>query len=406
MKKYVVCFVGAGAVIIGSLLPSGCAQEGSSRSFGFLHQPPRTLDDYFAAVAHHVPAFGGLIYTSEGDKFRVFLTQTDEPTVAAAREAIRKVFGAEVIPAGGIELARARYGFLELKAWYDQMLSPDWSIKGVTLTDIDEARNRLRIGVETDDTSRRVLEQLASLNIPRPAIIIEVTGPITPTTHTVQSAQTPRHGGYVITRLICNAPGTGISSGTLGFIARRNGGLGFVTNPHNTRYSWRQDQANTCPGNDTFGGGCAGGVAISIGCAAVCPPCEFHQAPGYFPAQLIGQEAVDPGPFTGAPCPAGQSCRWSESAFIRAVGTPQFEKGVIARTTAITTVFSSPILSVSLHAAAPTRSAARVWTRTLRDCWSTVPAILRWRRAAKSRPEDRMDARKNSVHGRRDNVLR
>jgi hypothetical protein len=49
---------------------------------------------------------------------------------------------------------------------------------GVTMVDLDEAKNRVTIGIE-DDSRRRALEQaLVPLGIPREAVVIEVTGQI------------------------------------------------------------------------------------------------------------------------------------------------------------------------------------------------------------------------------------
>jgi len=51
---------------------------------------------------------------------------------------------------------------------------------GVTAVDLDEASNRVAIGVE-DDSRRRAVEQaLPGLAIPRETVVIEVTGEIRP----------------------------------------------------------------------------------------------------------------------------------------------------------------------------------------------------------------------------------
>ncbi|WP_410962808.1 hypothetical protein, partial [Salmonella sp. SAL4446] len=79
---------------------------------------------------------------------------------------------------------------MQLKEQYDRMLGPIFGISGVTLTDIDEAKNRLRIGVEQKDIEARVVDQLSKLGIPREAVVIDVTGPIIPSLE-VDDAHSP-----------------------------------------------------------------------------------------------------------------------------------------------------------------------------------------------------------------------
>jgi len=50
----------------------------------------------------------------------------------------------------------------------------------VTLVDLDEARNRVTIGVEDESSTRAVEQALPPLDIPREAVAILVTGQIRP----------------------------------------------------------------------------------------------------------------------------------------------------------------------------------------------------------------------------------
>jgi hypothetical protein len=314
-----------------------------------VNESPQTLDDLFAAVARRVPEFGGMFYGPDEQTLQVYLTATSGEKVAAVQRAVVAVFGAGSIPSGGIKALKGQYGFLLLKEQYDRMLGPIFHISGVTLTDIDEAKNRLRIGIEKSDIEAQVVDQLNKLSIPREAVVIDVTGPIVLSALTVDSAHNPRQGGYQITRLLCNQTGVGISDCTLGFNARFGLGMpGFVTNSHCTRFSWGLDTALGCPPSDTFGGGCPGSVSASVGCPVnSCPPCDFYQAPGFFPTEFVGTEFLDPPGFTGGPCPTGNTCRWSEGALVRYNTGVPWEKGIIAKTNGITTSISSPVLTVS-----------------------------------------------------------
>lgn len=312
-----------------------------------------TLDDLLTAVAAEVPEFGGMYYSPDGQVLRVFLTSTDRAKLMAVRKSLVALFGDGVIPSGGIKALPGQYGFLQLKKQYDRMGGPILGISGVTLTDIDEARNRIRIGINTSNIEPLVVAQLNQLGIPREAVTIEVTGPIVPSA-TLDNATSPRQGGYRITRLYCNQTGVGINACTMGFNAKLSSGVaGFVTNSHCTRFSWGLDTLPGCVGFDTSGGGCSGGVSISLFCPSSCPAANFYQAPGYFPAELVGPEFIDPPGFTGGACPAGQTCRWSEAAFVRYNTGVAWQKGIIAKTTGITTSISSPDVTVSTAPPAP-----------------------------------------------------
>jgi len=265
-----------------------------------------------------------MFYGSNEQTLQVYLTNVTPDRVRAVQRAIVAVFGATVIPQGGIEALQGQYGFLQLKEWYDRMVGPIFSIPGITLTDIDEARNRLRVGVEKSDVEARIADQLEKLGILREAVAIEVTGPIEPA-QAVNVAHSPRQGGYIIRRLNCNQTGYGIGGGTLGFNAMTGGGVqigGFVTCSHCTAVWW---------GLDTNSG---------------FPPCEVYQAPGFYPPP-VGVETVDPPGFKGSPCPPGKICRYSDSAFFTYHPGVAWDRGLIARTTGITTSIATPILTVN-----------------------------------------------------------
>ncbi|MBI4518097.1 MAG: hypothetical protein HY699_20020 [Deltaproteobacteria bacterium] len=257
-----------------------------------------------------MPEFGGMFLSENQQALEVYLTDTSAETVAAARTAIIDVFGAAVIRQGGIRPLHGEYGFLQLREWYTTMAGPVLGIPGVAATDIDEAVNRLQIALETPEVEAAVLEQIAALAIPRNAVVTVVTGPTQPLVHTLRDTYSPRQGGYVITRLL---QPSGIASCTLGANALSLNAPGFVTNSHCTASFWGLDGTN------------------------------FYQACGFYPAQLIGLETLDPPGFTGLDsqhsitCPAGFRCRYSDSAFAKYNSGIQWDAGLLARTTGLTT---------------------------------------------------------------------
>jgi len=318
------------APILALVFALGCEQAWAQQ-----RSRPQTLDDLFAAVARRVPEFGGMFLAQNERKLHIYLTSVATKEVNAVRRAIVVVFGAAIIPRGGIEALQGQYGFLQLREWYTRMEGPILGTPGVTFTDIDEAKNRLGIGVERSEGEARVVELLGRLDIPREAVVIQVTGPVEPLGHSLQMPNSmspwpyPREGGYIITRLLCNQTGIGLKQGTLGFNVRKAGNVvGFITNSHNTAAWWKLDAA------------------------AGFPPANIYQANGYYPPHLVGREYIDSQGFTGSPCPATKICRYSDSALIRYNNNVAYALGRLGRTTGITTSISSPIITID-HGGSP-----------------------------------------------------
>ncbi len=281
-----------------------------------------TLDDSFEDVAELVPGFGGMYLSDDSDDeqvLEVYLLDPSADNVDAVEDAIISVFG-PIIPAGGIRAQAADYGFSELRGWYRAMVASILSTDGVTATDINEAVNRLVIGIETPAAEPEVMLALFDLDIPLDAVAIVVTGAIEPLTHTVRDPHSPQQGAYQIARLINNVAGFGLATPTLGFNATRAGVPGFVTNSHNSQVFWNLDT------NAGF------------------PAADFYQ-PHFSPALLIGTESVDPqGAVCPPPYPSTHRCRYSDSLFAQYKSGVAWDPGAIGKTTA-PTVLSSTVAS-------------------------------------------------------------
>jgi len=132
-------------------------------------------DDPFAEVAQRVPAFGGMFFDDQG-VLNVYLLGLSQR--GAVEEAITAVFGSEAVQ-GGIRVLQGQYGFLQLTEWHNRISAEVLGLPGVVLTDVDDAKNRLTIGVEElQRVQSQIEELLARLGIPREAVIIEETGPV------------------------------------------------------------------------------------------------------------------------------------------------------------------------------------------------------------------------------------
>jgi hypothetical protein len=255
-----------------------------------------TSDDRFAAVARQVPGFGGMFYDQDGI-LQVYLLEQKEPVsdalMASLNDAItREVGRGEHLSSKGIEVLEGQYSFLDLHSWQQQMSPTMLALPGVVFTDIDESKNRLRIGItDSPGMTETVEKSLSELGIPREAVLISETKPIS---LTLRNFRRPLRGGLQINfgNFLC----------TLGFIAVRNGVNGYVTNSHCTTTQ--------------------GGVQNTV----------EHQPIASGTTNRVGIEIADPTYFSGSGCPAGRVCRRSDSSFIQ-VPHPSGPAVTIARGT-------------------------------------------------------------------------
>ena len=135
-----------------------------------------THDDLLVRVEQKVPGFGGMFIDPDG-RMAVYLLDTTK--LDAARAAIEAVFGASTVPAAGVRALQGQYAVSQLKVWTERA-GALLNSQGVTMVDLDEGTNRVKIGVENSSRTQAVEKTLPSLKIPRKAVSIEVTGQIRP----------------------------------------------------------------------------------------------------------------------------------------------------------------------------------------------------------------------------------
>jgi hypothetical protein len=272
-----------------------------------------TLDDRFANIAEQVPAFGGLFYDQMG-QLTMYVMES-EPNVQEAMNSVMAALGhldKRITSVNAIRVLPAQYNFSQLKRWHDHLFAPVFSVQGVVLTDVDEASNRVRIGVESLEAIAQVEERLAELGIPREAVLIEQTEPIRHMA-TLRDRIRPLQAGLQInfSGYLC----------TLGFNATRAGVPGFVTCSHCTD---RQ-----------------GGVESTT----------YYQ-PSTSSSNLIGTEIADPTYFRGGVCPRGSKCRYSDSAFA-SLASGVTSTYAIEQTTGLGSITIAGSYSITGEVAAP-----------------------------------------------------
>jgi hypothetical protein len=133
-------------------------------------------DDLLVRVEQQVPGFGGMFVDREG-RLAVYLLDTSQ--LGAARAAIEAVFGMDSVPAAGVRAMQGQYVVSQLKVW-SQMATAILELPGVTNVDLDEARNRVAIGIEHKSKTGAVERALSAIAIPRHAVTIQVTEKIRP----------------------------------------------------------------------------------------------------------------------------------------------------------------------------------------------------------------------------------
>lgn len=132
--------------------------------------------DQLLKVADAVPSFGGMFYDENGN-LNIYLL---DPNHAGDVDRAVATMYSDLTP-GLVAVLKGQYGYLQLREWYWQS-GRLLRIKGVIFMNIDEARNRVVLGVERGNPRARehVERMLAQLPVPREAIVVEETDPVVP----------------------------------------------------------------------------------------------------------------------------------------------------------------------------------------------------------------------------------
>jgi hypothetical protein len=193
-----------------------------------------TIDDRLADLARRVPAFAGV----HADERTVYVHLLDERPVTArtAIKGLREIYGADRFASRTIRTMSARYSFLQLKRWHDRVTHRLLSLPGVVLTDIDDGRNSIRVGVEDVTThTGAVVTALTRYGVPLEAVDIEETG--VDFMSSLQDRHRPLVGGLQIDRLRTKG-----DECTLGVVVHHTtGGAGVLTASHCTARLYKLD---------------------------------------------------------------------------------------------------------------------------------------------------------------------
>ncbi len=177
------------------------------------------------SLARGVRGFGGFFLDPQGAP-TIYLTDPAEVDAAAA--ALAPFLAARGVDRSRLQVRRADFDYARLESWFEAASPEALSVPGAVFADLDEASNRLRVGVAHGTAGAEVRRALAALRVPAEAVIVEETAPIRQVA-TLQERVRPVQGGLMIDFIL------GLC--TLGFNALRNNQLSFVTASHCT---WAQ----------------------------------------------------------------------------------------------------------------------------------------------------------------------
>lgn len=126
---------------------------------------PKTQDEIFADIATHVPGYAGTYYDHDGTPITNLV---DLSKSAAAEQAIAPLIRSGRDGAGSVrsQFRKVAYNFLQLKQWKDYATSTILSRPNVVFVDIDEANNRISIGVRNAAEIAPVKRLLDDKHIP------------------------------------------------------------------------------------------------------------------------------------------------------------------------------------------------------------------------------------------------
>lgn len=165
-------------------------------------------------TAATVPGYGGSYVdadpsTSEITRVHVWLTEPNEAAAAKVRDAVVADCGPQTRKPDYVTHA-ADYTWTQLLSWH-RSLGDVLSLPGVVLTDVDETRNRLVVGVNDRAKHGAAVEQtVARLGIPRAAVIIETRSAIRqlPSPTNQRSAAVWRLGAALLAVAVAGLIGT------------------------------------------------------------------------------------------------------------------------------------------------------------------------------------------------------
>lgn len=264
--------------------PTGPAPQAASDA-------PATIVTDQARLGAELPEFGGLFLDDAGNA-TVYVTDMGKAEEVRARlGGLAREHGLRV---DDIQVAPAQFSYAQLNDAFARATHAAMPLTGSVFTDLDEAQNRVVVGVDNPARINGVRTALARAGLAAGSFDVVVTKPIH-NAATLRDRFDPTMGGIQLhfSRYVC----------TLGFNALHGSERSFITNSHCTA---RQ-----------------GGVENT----------EYFQPASGTDPSAIAIEVEDPTYFKGGVCPKGKNCRYSDSSRALYTNARSSALGSIAVTT-------------------------------------------------------------------------
>ena len=266
----------------------------------------RTFDDEMVEMARSAPGFTGF-YVDENGQLRARSTNRSNRSQIATQlhEFLRSTNQGENTARSALIAAmlieHADYDFVQLSTWYRE-LTPLFGSSGITVTDIDERRNRVVIGVRNATSIAAIRDKLRNFAVPAEAVLIEVRPLIEMESGALQLKVRPVTAG---TRVITSEGCT----------------IGFPTYYQTPGVG---DPYYLYDGLKYF--------VTAAHCTTVFGVLNYNRFGQPDQNNPVGTEIADPSLFTSAEntqCPAEYPCRYSDAALVRLDGTIDWRVGKI-----------------------------------------------------------------------------
>jgi len=252
----------------------------------------------FDAIANEVTSFAGAIIdpASEGRDMIVYVADPADSERAVA--SLRAHLPRQRRAPDRVAVRVVAHSYRTLSDWRDSLFAR--SAASLFSLDLDEANNRIRLGVRDEHGLAAVAKNARELGVPDVALQV-VLAPTGELRTTLQDSVRPVKGGLEFTW----TSGTACSVGINGEWSYSSSYRGFLTASHCSRSYMKLDISTT----------------------------SYYQDWHVTASKLVGTEWDDPLYFTGGICPTGDRCRYSDAMFVKYGTSSTSGLGTISRTT-------------------------------------------------------------------------
>lgn len=194
-------------------VPNDQLRVSQANSIGFVDRP---IENEQLRIGREVPGFGGYFFDRNG-QLVILAVDLGSADLAKSRvlDAIRREGRPQRLQAAshGKTVTRiSQYTFLQLVEWRDRLVGPALDLSGVTFVDLDEARNVITVGFNSESGRIEAQRLFSTMGIPEAVIVFESSHP--EPTADLRSRVRPLTAGTVMGPIGCTLGASAIREGT------------------------------------------------------------------------------------------------------------------------------------------------------------------------------------------------